>query len=213
MEFDPRVRAACPQMTQTRYSHFGYPKLSQTKQNVLFHLTQQAIDARFGGDIGQDAMKINFHACAVEIKTSKNPGSVHFALNTLLEGMQDVTLKSISKFTQREGTVFIELKVASGTRQFIFNPLPFFLPARLFLNPKTNAVDLEFILLDAPKNSRFYLCFGELETYRCAKCGVCAQTMRKCAKCMSINYSIRYCSRECQTAHWPTHKKYCCGRE
>ncbi len=39
----------------------------------------------------------------------------------------------------------------------------------------------------------------------CAGCGKRAVGLRACARCRSV----RYCSRECQAASWPTHKREC----
>ena len=43
---------------------------------------------------------------------------------------------------------------------------------------------------------------------RCATCGVSeviAQKLNFCGKC----YRVRYCSRDCQSLHWPKHKSHC----
>ena len=39
----------------------------------------------------------------------------------------------------------------------------------------------------------------------CAGCGRPAVGLRACARCRAV----RYCSRECQAAHWPQHKRQC----
>ncbi|KAF8996165.1 ankyrin repeat-containing domain protein [Cyathus striatus] len=39
----------------------------------------------------------------------------------------------------------------------------------------------------------------------CAACGEKEKPLKNCAKCQVA----RYCSRECQRSHWPTHKKSC----
>ena len=209
MQFDPLAGANFPNMTLQRFSHRGQSTLPDHIFLRVVNLTRRAIDGRFGSDIGLDAQTIRFHACAVEMQTTENPGSVNFALNSLMEGLEDVTLACVSKFTQRGGAAFVELKLPNGVRQLIFNPLPFKLPARLIRNPETNAVHVEFILVGAPSNTKFYLCFGEIETFRCVHCSKCAETMRKCARCRSKDASVRYCCEACQLAHWPVHRKFC----
>ncbi|GJE86498.1 zinc finger MYND domain-containing protein [Phanerochaete sordida] len=49
-----------------------------------------------------------------------------------------------------------------------------------------------------------WLCGRSAEV--CGNCGeVATAKMPQCAVCKIV----RYCNRECQRAHWPTHKKYC----
>jgi tetratricopeptide (TPR) repeat protein len=40
---------------------------------------------------------------------------------------------------------------------------------------------------------------------KCRECGKTATTLSTCGRCMKT----RYCGRECQKKHWPTHKKFC----
>ncbi len=40
---------------------------------------------------------------------------------------------------------------------------------------------------------------------KCGGCGKTATTLSTCGRCMKT----RYCGRECQKKHWPTHKKFC----
>ena len=42
-------------------------------------------------------------------------------------------------------------------------------------------------------------------SHACASCGQHAVGLRTCARCRTA----RYCSRECQAAHWPQHKREC----
>ncbi|OJD31510.1 mynd domain [Diplodia corticola] len=42
----------------------------------------------------------------------------------------------------------------------------------------------------------------------CASCGKVSDDLKRCAKC----HSERYCNRDCQKAHWKTHKKVCASR-
>jgi hypothetical protein len=44
-------------------------------------------------------------------------------------------------------------------------------------------------------------------SFLCASCGV-KIGVKKCSGCSSLT---RYCSKECQYAHWPLHKKICSG--
>lgn len=47
---------------------------------------------------------------------------------------------------------------------------------------------------------------AELEAGRfCASCGCRNTALKRCAICRCT----RYCSKECQTAHWKTHKREC----
>jgi hypothetical protein len=48
---------------------------------------------------------------------------------------------------------------------------------------------------------------GEAPIVDLDKCGKCGREgeLKKCARCLSV----AYCGRECQTAHWPTHKVHC----
>lgn len=47
---------------------------------------------------------------------------------------------------------------------------------------------------------------GELNTHlECPGCGEQAVALRACSRCRTA----RYCSRECQAAHWPQHKREC----
>ena len=209
MQFDPLVRANFPQMTLSRFSHRGQSPLPDDIFLRVCTITRRLIDAKFGLDIGLDVLRINFEAAATEMKTTVNEGCMNFSLNMILPGMETATLESVSKFTQRDGAIFVELKLPYGKRQFIFNPVPFTLPARLTRNPENNHVIVEFAFTTAPKNTKFYMCFGELETYRCTHCGTCKEKMRKCAKCKDSKLSVRYCSKECQLAHWPAHKAFC----
>ncbi|KKY26387.1 putative mynd domain [Diplodia seriata] len=39
----------------------------------------------------------------------------------------------------------------------------------------------------------------------CSSCGKPSQNLKRCAKC----HSEQYCNRDCQKAHWKTHKKVC----
>ncbi|KAH7119603.1 hypothetical protein B0J11DRAFT_508408 [Dendryphion nanum] len=39
----------------------------------------------------------------------------------------------------------------------------------------------------------------------CASCGADSSSLRRCSRCKQQ----RYCSRNCQKAHWPTHKQTC----
>ena len=39
----------------------------------------------------------------------------------------------------------------------------------------------------------------------CAGCNQQAVGLRRCARCQKV----AYCSRECQAAHWPQHKRDC----
>ena len=111
MQFDPIVRAAHPFMTETHFSHRGYSTLEPEKFERVSALTQNKINAMFGDDIGQDVKRLAFHACAVEIKTTSNPGSVNFPLNSLIDGVSKIYLNDITKFTQRGGAAFVELKL------------------------------------------------------------------------------------------------------
>ena len=46
--------------------------------------------------------------------------------------------------------------------------------------------------------------------YACLQCGVWAPTMRKCERCWaSAGVCARYCGKECQRAHYPTHRGAC----
>ncbi|KAH7042207.1 putative MYND domain protein [Macrophomina phaseolina] len=42
----------------------------------------------------------------------------------------------------------------------------------------------------------------------CASCGKTSTDLKRCAKC----HSEHYCNRDCQKAHWKTHKKVCASR-
>ena len=39
----------------------------------------------------------------------------------------------------------------------------------------------------------------------CASCGKADATLKVCKACMTV----KYCGRDCQVSHWPTHKKAC----
>ncbi|KAJ7623509.1 hypothetical protein FB45DRAFT_1089047 [Roridomyces roridus] len=45
----------------------------------------------------------------------------------------------------------------------------------------------------------------ELTSSACAACGKSNVNLRKCGRCKEVEY----CSKECQTGHWKTHKKGC----
>ena len=40
---------------------------------------------------------------------------------------------------------------------------------------------------------------------RCVRCDQDGDTIKKCAKCLSVSY----CGRECQVANWARHKRLC----
>ena len=209
MQFDPLANANFPNMTMERFSHRGFSSLPDHIFLRLCNITRRVIDSNFGADIGLDAQTTRFLVCAVEMKSPQNPGALNFALNSLVEGLRGVTLECVSKFTQRDGAAFVEFKLPNGVRQFIFHPLPFKVPVRIIRHPRLNTIHIEFILTSVPPNTKFYLCFGELETFRCVQCSVCTKTMRKCSQCKNQDTAVRYCSKECQVAHWPVHKAFC----
>ena len=211
MQFDPAIRAEFPLLTTTSFSHRGFSTLSDELYKRVMKITTRAIGDNFGVDVGLNVQKINFNSCVVAIRTSSNPGSVNFPLNTVVEGLETVTMEEVLRFIQREGVVFVEIRLPSGVRRFIFHPVPFKFPARLFVNPQTQHVSIEFVIVSAPPNSKFYCCFGELEGFRCANCGASGADMRKCARCKHTPETVRYCCRECQAAHWPKHKGVCSG--
>jgi hypothetical protein len=210
MQFDELAGANFPNMSLQRFSHRGQSAIPDEIYMRACNVTRRLIDGKFGNDIGQDAQTIRFHACVLEMKTTTIPGSVKFSLNSLMEGLEGITLNCVSKFTQRDGAAFVELKLPNGVRQLVFNPVPFKFPAWLVLNSETNAVEFELFFVRAPPNTKFYMCFGEIETFRCVQCSVCAETMRKCVRCKSPQTAVRYCSKECQLAHWPVHRTFCC---
>lgn len=45
----------------------------------------------------------------------------------------------------------------------------------------------------------------QFERVACLGCGEMAVGLRKCGQCKLAGY----CSRECQIAHWPQHKRNC----
>jgi hypothetical protein len=171
----------------------------------LSRITSHKIDNNFGNEIGKNAMGLKFHASAMEINVKDHAGSVGISLNTLDDRMKDLTVECITQFVERKGGFFIEAKMPYGVRQFFFNPVPFALPAVLALNTKPGHVFIEFILLQAPKDVKLYLSFGEIETIRCANCGVHALKMHKCARCKCF----RYCSKACQKADRQKHAQVC----
>ena len=171
----------------------------------LARLTAKKVDKYFGSDIGLDAMGLRFHPGAMELRTSKQSGSVSMSINSFDDRMKDFTLDCLTQFTHREGASFIEATMPYGVRQFLFHPMPFMLPARISVNESNNHVYIEFILTAVPKDIKFYMVFGEIETIKCAKCGVHALKMHKCARCKCA----RYCSEECQKAHREQHKLIC----
>jgi hypothetical protein len=210
MQYDPVARAAFSEMSMVRIRHSGQPDVPDHIFSTLSNITQRVIDSKFREDIGFDVKSIKFHLSAVELKTTQVPGSLNFPINKLFPRLETITLSSIDKFIWRDGTVFLKLKMPSGIEQLVFNPLPFKLPsARIFLNPETGSVDLEFGLFGTPKQIKFYLCYGELDTFRCAHCGKCGDVMSKCGRCITKEHCVRYCTKECQNAHWSIHKRYC----
>ncbi|EAU83318.2 hypothetical protein CC1G_10759 [Coprinopsis cinerea okayama7 len=46
---------------------------------------------------------------------------------------------------------------------------------------------------------------GKLTEKRCDNCGQEGKGLKKCARCLTV----QYCSRECQTSSWKAHKKVC----
>ncbi len=50
---------------------------------------------------------------------------------------------------------------------------------------------------------------GELRSDRCAHCGELGFQLPKCSRCAESSSPPRYCGKECQRAHWPTHKGGC----
>ncbi len=50
---------------------------------------------------------------------------------------------------------------------------------------------------------------GLWKMYGCGGCSLPGQGFRLCARCRSV----RFCSRTCQKAAWPEHKKVCRKRE
>lgn len=44
-------------------------------------------------------------------------------------------------------------------------------------------------------------------TAQCAQCGKSPSTLKQCNKC----HSVSYCDKDCQKAHFKTHKKVCAG--
>ena len=210
MQHNPVMQTLFPQMTETRLEFNGHGNVSEDVMTKVCARTKRLIESLFGGDIGLDVKRINFDVCAVQMQTTANPGAVDLALNTMTTGLQDITLNSVVKFTQRDSAVFIALKTPYGTRQFIFNLIPYTFPARLIQHPETKHVMVEFIMIGAHAHRKFYCCFGEIETFRCVRCGICQESMRKCGKCKASARTVRYCSKECQLAHWPEHSAHCC---
>ena len=49
----------------------------------------------------------------------------------------------------------------------------------------------------------------------CRNCGeypTDGARFKRCATCRASRVAVRYCSKDCQIAHWPIHKLRCCGR-
>lgn len=208
MQYDPYARAAFPQMSMLRFTG-NQSSIPEKKYNTLSNITLRALESKFGSDIGVDVKAVKFLFSAVEMKTTERPGSFQLCIRKFFEGLEDVTMDSIKSLTWRDGTAFVRLNLPSGVRLLVFNPLPFKFPARIFKNPETGSIDMEFVMVGAPSLTKFYLCFGELETYRCANCGICDDRMNKCSGCNTSEHCVRYCSVSCQSAHWSLHKPFC----
>lgn len=72
------------------------------------------------------------------------------------------------------------------------------------LNKKMENAQEFFSALQAQADSNGRIAQRDIMTHTCAACGE-KNPSKKCGNCKGVGY----CSRECQKAHWPIHKKTC----
>jgi hypothetical protein len=125
----------------------------------------------------------------------------------------------------RKDLFFKSLKVKTLTMNEIKSRLrserlEFKLPAQIkSIKLASNSVELtsdQDLKKHLTEGTRLLIQFGDDESKKSSKaCGMCGVTKDDSVKllmCSSCR-GVLYCSRECQKAHWPTHKQTCAPKK
>ena len=68
-------------------------------------------------------------------------------------------------------------------------------------------VEIYLLLLEPPTTLYVNVC--AIDRHVCFHCGASGQKLKYCIKCRENKVPTRYCSKECQIAHWPRHAALC----
>ena len=164
------------------------------------------INAEIPNIIPAELEKKLVRAYASNVPINADKKSIRIILKSLHPAYDTLTSKGLIKHTILNQMVYIHWSGEDGPKHAVF----------IIQEEETKG---EVQLVHMPDGTihlvyememikAFHLSMVILDFRTCSFCGA-DKSYKKCARCELATCRTRYCSKECQIAHWPKHKKYC----
>ena len=101
-------------------------------------------------------------------------------------------------------------KMRDGVRNLAIHTVAQVCQTRLVDHPE-RGLGVMFTFDQKAKKGKVFINLCILDLNVCFFCGESSEKMLACGGCKSVRTFTRYCSKECQEAHWEAHKPLCGG--
>jgi hypothetical protein len=194
------------QLAPNVFSYTGQANAPSEMQSALANRTMAFLQAHFPHEIGVGVRKVTVRPYALEMTVPPNMGSLTVVLETMHKCLKNLTLEKVGLFVQRDSVAVMRFDLEDGPRYLAVQSFPVACPIDLVATPEgLVAIDVKL----AHFQGRMYLNICTVDRSACFQCGRSAERMFKCEGCKQVRTVTRYCSKECQEAHWPVHQAFC----
>ena len=127
----------------------------------------------------------------------------------LLRSLRHITAANINFFERRGQTTLIRFDAGDGQRFAVVYTSQKNCVTKMVPDVATEGVGVEIYLLFLEPPTTLYVNVCAIDRHICFQCGASCQRLKYCIKCRDNKVATRYCSKECQIAHWPRHAPLC----
>ena len=194
------------QLAPNVFSYTGQANTPAEVQASLASQTMACLQAQFQQEIGFGVRKVTLRPYALEMTVPPSMGSLTVVLEGMHKCLKNLTLGKVGLSVQKDSVAVIRFDLEDGPRYLAVQSFPVACPIDLVATPEgLVAIDVG---LDHFQG-RMHLNICTVDRSACFRCGHSAERMFKCGECMQVRTVTRYCSKECQEAHWPVHEAFC----
>lgn len=171
--------------------------------------THHLIRTLFSNDLGPNVRRLNVTPISRQLEIPAGQGAICVKLNILLPSIiGKATIEQCESVVQKQNLCLLKFRFIDGHR-FLAAHTSTTLPIKISNIPSMGASLFIGSIERRTEPVAFQLNLCILDTCVCFNCGIGEGKMMRCNRCKRTGTFTRYCSRECQEAHWGVHKGVC----